>query len=192
LGGVAKGLERVGGVRIIDRVARCLREVTPDLLLVANDPDAAHWLENVPVIRDRYPGKGGLAGVEAALRIGGGRDALVLAWDMPFVTAPVLRALIDLARSHDAEAALPSSDSPYGFEPFCGYYAGRILPRLTRYLDEAGGGGGAARDFVAQLEHVPLLGIAETAMLGDPKAIFLSVNTPDDLERARAIAAQTE
>ena len=40
-GGRPKGLERVGGRRIIDRVADVLRETTDELLLVANAPDAA-------------------------------------------------------------------------------------------------------------------------------------------------------
>jgi molybdenum cofactor guanylyltransferase len=39
-GGESKGLRRVGGSRIIDRVARVLRDVCDDVILVANDPDA--------------------------------------------------------------------------------------------------------------------------------------------------------
>src|SRR5207249_4052712 len=78
LGGVPKGLERVGGARLLDRVASALGDVTRDLLLVANDSDAASWLPGVPVVADRHPGAGGMAGIEAALA--GGRDALVVAW----------------------------------------------------------------------------------------------------------------
>jgi molybdopterin-guanine dinucleotide biosynthesis protein A len=187
LGGGAKGLERVGRARIIDRVADALRGVTSDLLLVANAPDAMHWLENVPVAGDRHPGGGGLAGVEAALERG--RDALVVAWDMPFVTVALLRALLDLAVSRDADAVFPRSASPHGFEPFCGFYSARLLPRLTRYLDA---GGGAAHDFIARVDHVHFLSAPDVAKLGDADRFFLSVNSPSDLERARAIAARTE
>lgn len=195
-GGAPKGLERVGESRIIDRVAATLREVTRDLLLVANDPDAARWLKGVPVTRDLHPGRGGLAGVEAALWTG--RDLIVLAWDMPFVTPAVLQALIDLAGATDADIALPRSDSPYGFEPFCGFYSQRVRPRLSRFLREAdggesgGGGGRAARDFIAGLEKVELLALVEVAKLGEARDLFLSVNTPGDLERARAVAARKE
>ena len=50
-GGLPKGLERVGGKRIIDRVAGALLEVTDDLLLVANSPDADTWLPGVAIGR---------------------------------------------------------------------------------------------------------------------------------------------
>jgi molybdenum cofactor guanylyltransferase len=188
MGGGAKGLERVGRARIVDRVVESLRGVTSDLLLVANAPDAARWLDDIPVVGDRHPAGGGLAGVETALSRG--RDAIVVAWDMPFVTSGLLRALLDLAVTRDADAVFPRSASPFGFEPFCGYYATRLLPRLTRFLDE--GSGGAARDFIARLDRVHFLSAPEIARLGDPDRLFLSVNTPGDLERARAIAAQTD
>lgn len=187
LGGIAKGLERVGDTRIIDRVASCLRAVTPELLLVANDPDAERWLDGVPVARDRHPGTGGLAGVEAAL--GTGRDVLVVAWDMPFVTPPVLRLLLDTARMRDADVVVPQSESPHGFEPFCGYYAHRVAAPLSRFLES---GGGAAGDFIATLETAHYLPTADLATLGDPARIFFSVNTPADLERARAMAGTTK
>jgi len=66
-GGAAKGLERVGGRRIIDRVAQVLAVAADDLLLVANDPDAAAWLPGVPVAADLRPGNGSLGGIHAAL-----------------------------------------------------------------------------------------------------------------------------
>ena len=187
LGGTPKGLERVGDARIIDLVASSLRAVTPDLVLAANDPDAERWLEGVPVARDLHPGTGGLAGVEAAL--GTDRDVLVVAWDMPFVMPRVLRMLVDAARTRDADAVVPRSPSPHGFEPFCGYYAVRVRDRLARYLES---GGGAARDFFATLDNVHYLPMADLSALGDPARIFFSVNTPADLESARAMARTTK
>lgn len=66
-GGRPKGLELVAGERIIDRVARALRMVTDDLLLVANAPDAARWLPGVRTVADVRPGEGALGGLHAAL-----------------------------------------------------------------------------------------------------------------------------
>lgn len=189
LGGAAKGLERVGGIRIIDRVAAALRDVTADVLLVANDPKASRWLPGATLMSDRHPGTGGLAGVEAALSTG--RDALVVAWDMPFVTPAILRAILQAAESHGADIALPESDSPYGFEPFCAFYSVRLLPSLSRFL-KVRAGGRAARDFIGRASRVHLLKAVELAPVGDPREIFFSVNTPADLERARAMAKATE
>ena len=62
-GGQPKGLASVDGVRIVDRVARALRLVTEDLLLVANAPNAAEWLPGVRTVADRRPSEGALARV---------------------------------------------------------------------------------------------------------------------------------
>src|SRR5215831_3438634 len=60
-GGEPKGLQRVGGVRIIDRVAAAIRAVTPHIVLVANSPDAQAWLD-VPVRRDVRSERGSVVG----------------------------------------------------------------------------------------------------------------------------------
>jgi len=187
LGGAPKGLEVVGEGRIIDRVASALRPVTRELLVAANDPYASRWLPGVAVVADTHRGAGGLAGVEAALSRG--QDALVVAWDMPFVTGQLLQLIIDTAQSHDADVALPASDSPYGFEPFCAFYAARVRERLGTFLDA---GGGPARDFLRRLARVHVIPVAEVERVGDGRRLFFSVNTPNDLERARAMAKAAE
>ena len=184
-GGVAKGLEIVDGRRIIDRVADALREVTTEVVLAANDPSAREWLPGVPVVPDVRAGRGGLAGVDAALQRGL-TGVLVVAWDMPFVTPDLLRALLGAAHTSRADLVIPESDSPYGFEPFCAYYRKELALALAAFLD---GGGGAARDFVRQVERVHRIAIADVERIGDPRRLFFSVNTPDDLERAREMAA---
>jgi molybdopterin-guanine dinucleotide biosynthesis protein A len=155
-------------------------------VLLANDAEAAHWLPGIRVLPDAHAGAGGLAGVEAALQ--SGRDALVVAWDMPFVNTKLLELLIADAREANADVALPDSDSPYGFEPFCAYYAARVRPALSAFLEN---GGGAAREFIARVNsrRVPL-SVSQRA--GDPDRLFFSVNTPDDLRRARAIASSAQ
>ncbi|MGH7678034.1 MAG: molybdenum cofactor guanylyltransferase, partial [Gemmatimonadaceae bacterium] len=131
-------------------------------------------------------GTGGLAGVEAVLR--GERDAIVVAWDMPFVTTDLLRALLSFSVAAKSVVTVPESDSPYGFEPFCAVYSSRVLPQLTEFLAK---GGGPARDFLTGISGVQRVAIADLARHGDVKRLFFSVNTPADLERAREMAAAT-
>jgi molybdopterin-guanine dinucleotide biosynthesis protein A len=183
-GGKAKGLEEVGGRRIIDRVAAALAKVSDELLVAANDEHAGGWLPGVTIVRDRHPGAGGLAGIDAAFAAVRG-DLLVVAWDMPFVSAALLQLLIASRRNSQAEVVVPESPSPYGFEPFCALYGGEVAPALDRFLAH---GGGAARDFLGtvRMQRVPL---AEVGKVGDPARLLLSVNTPEELDRARAIAA---
>jgi molybdopterin-guanine dinucleotide biosynthesis protein A len=186
LGGIPKGLERIGGNRIIDLVASALREVAPDLLLAANAVEAPNWLPGVAVVSDNYLGTGGLAGVEAALRRG--RDAIVVAWDMPFVSAELLRMLRSASIATGAEVTVPESHSPHGFEPFCAVYSARVLPQLTEFLAT---GGGSARDFLSGVAAVERVALTDLAPLGDVRRLFFSVNTAADLERAREMASAT-
>ncbi len=184
MGGSAKGLELVGTSRIIDRVADALLRACGSVILAANDEKASGWLPGTTVVRDSHRSAGGLAGVEAALRHSG--DVIVIAWDMPFVPAALLEELARRARAHDATVVLPESDSPHGFEPFCAFYSARVLQRLSAFLDR---GGGPARDFISGTEGVHRIALSELGSFGDPATMFLSVNSPADLDRARTIAA---
>jgi molybdopterin-guanine dinucleotide biosynthesis protein A len=170
----------------VDCVASALRQVTSELVLLANDAEAAHWLPGIRVLPDSHAGAGGLAGVEAALHAG--HDVLVVAWDMPFVNAKLLELLIADARVGDADVVLPDSNSPYGFEPFCAYYSARVQPALSAFLEK---GGGAAREFIARV-NVRRVPLSMSQRAGDPDRLFFSVNTPEDLLRARAIATSAE
>lgn len=184
LGGVPKGLEIVGGRRIVDTVVSALRSACGEVVLAANDATAPHWIPGLAVVRDRYPRAGGLAGVDAALQRASW-GAIVVAWDMPFVTPALVGVLAEAAATHRADLVVPESDSPYGFEPFCAFYASAIAPALAEFL---AGGGGAARDFIRQVPRVHRIPIAAVATVGEPRRLFFSVNTRDELEQARAMA----
>ena len=184
MGGSPKGLEMVGARRIIDRVADSLRPVCDSVLLAANDAKASDWLPGTTVVPDIHPGSGGLAGVEAALAHSG--DAIAVAWDMPFVPAGLVHELARRAHAHDAMIVLPESQPPHEFEPFCAFYSARVLQRLSAFLAR---GGGPARDFIFATKGVHLSPLNELGSFGDPAEMFLSVNSPADLARARTIAS---
>ena len=186
-GGSPKGLNQVDGSRIIDRVAAALQPVASELILASNDIAAADWLPGVAVLADRIPGAGGLAGLDAALALR--RDVLVIAWDMPFVTAALMETIVVRAVAVDADVVVPESESPFGFEPFCAFYASRVGPALAAFL---AGGGRAPRDFLSKLTRVDRLSTADLIKIGDVKRMFLSVNSPDDLARARALAERAQ
>lgn len=176
-GGRPKGLERVGGRRVIDRVADALREAADTLLLIANDPAAGEWLPGLPVATDVRPHCGSLGGIHSAI-VHAGQPVLVVAWDMPFVPPGLLRALRDAGAR--ADAALPESDSRRGVEPLCAYYSPACVPAIERRLD--------ANDmrvisFFADV-RIERLPAREVRRFGDPAVLFMNVNTPDDLALA--------
>lgn len=184
MGGQPKGLAVVGTSRIVDRVAEALRHACSSVILAANDDRASDWLPGMGIVRDRHAGAGGLAGVEAAITHAG--DVAVVAWDMPFVPGALVEELIRRARGTAANVVLPESDSPYGFEPFCAFYSARVLQPLGTFL---AAGGGAAHEFLVQLDGVHRMPLRDVSAFGDPATIFLSVNSAEDLARARTIAA---
>lgn len=184
LGGAAKGLLAVGGARIVDRVAAALREAADAVIVVAGHPDAATWLPGVPAAADLRPGNGSLGGVHAALAQAGGGAALVVAWDMPFVSPALLARLRALgeAGGDATDAVVPRVDGRR--EPLCAYYAPRCRAVAERQLDAGD------RRLHALLDALRVRYVEgdELAAFGDPALLFANVNTPDDLGRARARA----
>ena len=179
--GRPKGLETVGGIRLVDRVAAALRPMCDALLLVAHAPDAPSWLPDVHVVGDVHPAMGALGGLHAALWHAR-TPVLVVAWDMPFVTPALLGALRDLGR-FGARAAVPTHPDGHA-EPLCAYYdaaclhdAEALLRAGERRATALGAAVGAATLDGARLEAH-----------GDPRVLLSSVNTPDDLARADALA----
>ncbi len=181
-GGLPKGLERVAGERIIDRVATALADVTDDLLLIANDPDASTWLAGVRCFPDVRPGIGSLGGIHAAL-VHAARSVLVVAWDMPFVPPALLAEL--RAAGAGVDVAVPESGSRRGLEPLCAFYAQACTPAIERRLDADD------RRVIGFFDDVRVarLGHEAVARHGDPAMLFMNVNTPDDLRLAEAYAA---
>lgn len=179
-GGAPKGLERVGGRRIIDRVAHVLRAVTDDLLLVANSGDADRWLPGVRTVRDVRVGAGALGGLHTALTHAE-QDILLVAWDMPFVSAALLGELRRIGESEDWDAVLPESDgSRRGVEPLCAWYAASCRSAVERTLDA---GDLRVVGFHAQV-RVARLPLDRVLAFGDPSRLFANVNTRDDLVAA--------
>ena len=184
-GGAPKGLERVQGVRIIDRVRAALEPVVDDLLLIANDDAASEWLPGVRWKRDVLRDVGSVAGIHAAL-VHAGSPVLVVAWDMPFVPTALLAALRDAGR--DADAAVPESDSRRGVEPLCAYYAPACVPAIERRI------AAGDRRVVAFYDDVRVARVpAEVvAAFGDPALLFMNVNTPEERVLAEAHGASTD
>lgn len=180
-GGAPKGLERVGGIRIIDRVAAALRDVTDELWLIANTPEAVTWLPDAHVAPDVIAGAGGLGGLHAALRHTG-TDVLLVAWDMPFVPARLLARLRALGR--DADVAVPESGSRRGIEPLCAWYGQSCLPAIEASLADGD------RRMIGFHERVRVARLPARAMpeFGDPATLFMNVNSPDELILAEAHA----
>jgi len=185
-GGTPKGLLEVGGQRIIDRVVDTIASVVRGMpLLVANAPDAVSWRPELETIPDVHPGFGTLGGIYTAVTAGDG-PVLCAAWDMPFLTGPLLRSLVELFEEGNYDAVLPESSGRRGLEPLCAVYGPACGPAIEQRL--------TAGDLRAISFHpdvrVGILSLARVRDFGDPEQLFFNVNTPADLERAEALWRQ--
>jgi len=183
-GGRPKGLEVVGGERILDRLVRVLAGALGALpLLVANAPDAALWRPDLRVVSDVRLGLGALGGIYTAV-VEAPAPVVCVAWDMPFVSEALVHALA--ARLEGADAVLPASGGRRGVEPLCAAYGPACRAAISASLD--------AGDLRAVGFHdrvrVDVLPLAQVEALAAPERLFFNVNTADDLARAETLAQE--
>ena len=183
-GGRPKGLEIVGGRRILDHLVDVFVDAFGTLpLLVANVPDATAWRPDLRIVADVRPGLGSLGGIYTAV-IEGPAPVVLAAWDMPFVTPQLLRDLAAGLSEHDA--FLPESGGRRGVEPLCAAYGPACAPAIASSLER--------QDFRAIAFHhavnVGILPVARIQALGDPARLFFNLNSPEDLAEAEALWRQ--
>lgn len=177
-GGRPKGLEAVGGERILDRLVRTLTDALGAApLLVANAPDAAAWRPDLRVVSDVRPGLGALGGIFTAV-VATPAPVVCVAWDMPFVSVALVRALA--AGLSGRDAVLPESGGRRGVEPLCAAYGPACREAIEATLEA---GDLRAIGFHQRIS-VGILPLSDVRGFGDPELLFFNVNTADDLARA--------
>ncbi|MGH7459019.1 MAG: molybdenum cofactor guanylyltransferase [Longimicrobiaceae bacterium] len=188
--GSAKPLALLCGQTLAERLAGALAGVVGRVVAVA--PHSGSLAETgLALVPDLLPGRGPLSGVHAALtaaREEGCRGVLAVACDLPLVPRELLRLLAAGAAAHPRPPLAPESRGPRGFEPLCACWPVSSLDRLEAYLVD---GGREAAAFFRE-SRGRLLPLSQVERIGDPEVIFLNVNTPADLERAREALKQRE
>jgi molybdopterin-guanine dinucleotide biosynthesis protein A len=177
-GGADKAALLVGGARIIDRQLAALSAVADDIRIVANDPSRYAGLR-IPVIADAIAGAGALGGLYSALLDAACDRVLILACDLPFVTAALLERLVAESRGpREFDAVVPRSAR--GLQPLCALYDKRCAAAARARIDRG------------ELKVAALLADLRVRELGpevlapyDDGALFENVNTPHDHARAR-------
>lgn len=129
LGGIAKGLLRVGGETVAARSLRLFDELFGAALLVANDP--APYLDlGVPVVADRIRGKGAPGGLHAALSAARTGWVFVAGCDMPLLSGDAIRFLWE---RRDGAAAV-AVEWERGFEGLHAFWSRDCLADVERML----------------------------------------------------------
>jgi molybdopterin-guanine dinucleotide biosynthesis protein A len=175
--GLPKGLARIDGQRIADRALAVLRAAADGVIVVANDPHASTWFPCERVVADETPGLGPLAGLATALEAAGGAAVLVVGWDMPFVTASLLRELRRRGEA-GATAVVPVHGPHDVAEPLCAWYAPAALASCRALL---AAGSRRADSLLGALPHAVRMGETDLAPHGVPARLFISVDTLEQL-----------
>jgi molybdopterin-guanine dinucleotide biosynthesis protein A len=160
-----KALLPFRGVTLAQTVAQAVKTAAGSVSLVGNFRYGGLGYEIVP---DRYPGEGPLGGILTALDHSTADWNLIVACDMPGLSADFLRQLLNAAGRSDAGVLIPSGPSGR-LEPLCAVYHRRSRQGL--YAAFARG----VRKVAVALEEVPSLPwpMAEAFY-------FQNVNTPED------------
>jgi molybdopterin-guanine dinucleotide biosynthesis protein A len=178
MGGAPKALMTVGGRRIIERVVNAVAPAVDDLLVVTNTPELFAFL-GIPMVPDAFPDHGSLGGIYSGLQAASGEAAFTVACDMPFLSPAVVRLVVACVGQGDV--VIPRVGGQ--LQTLHALYARACLPHVEERL-RAG-----RLKVVGFFEHVRVVEIPEeeVARLDDPARTFMNVNTPDELERARAL-----
>lgn len=178
-GGRDKGSLIVDGRRIVDRQVAELRQVAADLLVVGGTPRPE--LAGIRHVPDAIPDSGPLGGLHAALSEARGAATVVIACDMPYVTAALLRYLLSLTDA--ADVVVPRTER--GYHPLCAAYTRACLDPIRRRL--------AARDLrvTGLFDDVAVRVVSREAVaaFGDPEQLLANVNTPEEYRSIEANAS---
>lgn len=173
--GQDKALMQVDGRAMIVRVAEVLKRECYDVAIISNRASNYRFL-NLPVIQDALPSRGPLVGIYTALLHAETQYCLIVACDLPFVNAPLIRILCQKIGCHDAAVFQSSA----GVEPLFAVYSKGCLQVVKNQIE------------TGQLKVSQLFHKIDTVLVRVPSGehqdydrAFLNVNTPKELERAR-------
>ncbi len=173
LGGVAKGLLRVGGEPLAARSLRLFDELFGEALIVANDP-APYEAFGVPVVPDRIVGKGAPGGLHAALSSATTSWVFTAGCDMPFLSAGPVSWL---ANRRDAPAVAVVWRGR--LEPLHAFWSRDCLPTVERMLRD----GNPSMWKLATAVGARFVPEEEWRAVDPEGRSFENANTPEDVAR---------
>lgn len=182
-----KAWEKVGGESLIQRVVNRLAPLSHELIVVIapGQPEPALKADiDIKVTSDIYPGCGSIGGIYTGLTAASSFQSLVVACDMPFLVASLLRYMMEVSPGYDV--VIPRADK--GLEPLHAIYSKNCLAPIRDLIQQ---GRLRIAEFFPQVA-VRYLDTEEISRFDPEQLSFLNVNTPRELERAKAMADRYE
>jgi molybdopterin-guanine dinucleotide biosynthesis protein A len=164
----------VEGRAIIVRQIDVLAAIARPVFVVGGDPARFADL-GLQVHGDLIPGAGAIGGIYTALEVSPADRVIVVACDLPFLTPPLLRRLVELAEPRDGAWI----HGPRGVEPLVAVYQRAAAPAIRQAID-AGRFKAAGLGQILAMAELPIEAVAE---FGPPERLLANVNTPDEYAR---------
>ncbi|HEX2257875.1 MAG TPA: molybdenum cofactor guanylyltransferase MobA [Afifellaceae bacterium] len=189
MGGGDKPLKPLAGRPMLAYVIERLGPQVNSMVLNANGDPSRFAEFGLPVVPDSLEGFAGpLAGVLAGLRwaeeaVPESRFVVSVAGDTPFFPRDLAPRLLEAGGGRDDRIVLAAS--PDGLHPVFGLWPLKLADALETFLTE-----GEARKILAFTDrHHRTEALFETLSIdGEEVDPFFNVNTPEEVERAEAIA----
>jgi len=171
--GTDKSQLLIGGQTFTARLAETLLQLTDSVRVVGREADSS--LRSVP---DVYPQWGALGGLHAALSACTREWAMVVACDLPFVTAELLSFLAEKRLDHEAVVPVQEDGRP---QPLAALY--RIEPCRQRATELIETGHRRPMDLLEAVKTCRI-SFAEIRNLDQAERFFVNINTPSDYYEA--------
>ena len=170
----------LGGRPLLSWVIAALDTLTDDIIVVQRR-DQQLWLDGVRVVADMEPHQGVLAGIGAGLAAASHPWSLVVACDMPFLDARLLRHMVSQASRFDA--VVPCLER--GLEPLHALYHRRCLSAVVRALED---GQRRVVGFYDSL-RIRYLTANEVDQIDPTRRSFYNINTWAEVGEAQGLLA---
>jgi molybdopterin-guanine dinucleotide biosynthesis protein A len=166
-----------GGQTLLARALSTLTAVCGSVTIVGNP---ATFSTFGPVVADVFPGCGPLGGIHAALTSSPAEVNLVLAVDMPFVSADLLRFLFAAPETGGTVVTVPRTSK--GLQPLCAIYRRDFALVAERALRA----GKYKIDATFAAVSVRVVEESELSAAGFSEKNFFNINTPEDRRTAES------
>lgn len=173
--GKDKALLPWGERNLLENAILILQPFCCDLIISSGNP--AHHFPGALRVSDEFPGIGPMSGIYSCLNRSRTEDNLVIAADMPGLSADILRFLLHQGQGYKAAVFI----RPEGMlEPLCGYYHREILGAMAKFIKR---GEYTMHSFIASV-RTRLVKTEELPGL-NTRNMFLNLNDHEEYESHR-------
>jgi molybdopterin-guanine dinucleotide biosynthesis protein A len=182
--GQSKALQVIGDKSLIQWVIDRLSILSTEIIIVTAHGEAIPCSSAVRIktVADIYPGKGPLVGIYSGLIASSSSRAIVVGCDTPFLSVGLLEYMTQLSSTLDV--VVPRIKKKV--EPLCAVYSKNCLAPIQELLER----NELQISKLFSTVKVKYVEEDETNRFDPEHLSFFNINSQDDLERARKLAAE--